>query len=469
MTDVRQTAIIRTRSGGWCKPAQALIVPPSLMFQDEPLFSQDELQVAMHQRFEYVHSEMQRDREILTALGCQNIDGDVVCSVISSSFSFSKRSYEWISHLFHYLHTNLNVSKYFRRYKAARFLRLATGTWTSVSGCNKVYLPLLTGREQTPMGIELPVLDSEFYQEVSKSRTANLFLTMNLKLDHLHDSDLITEIIRVHREGQRRDGEFNVETCLNHTQYLARYQHLMGPSEKQDIRSIFRVADHHNLVKPNKDVIVDWTFAGNGHIQKCTLSEICSSDRFSFLSRQYSQVLCNFLECFTDVQFIASFTQAATTRYSSRTELPSSFYLDLLSPKRLGNNLLLYYLANNGISYRSSSGKDVLLTALRKLEFLCENGSFSALESCYLRTTHLEKFLTDNMGILHLESPNDHKWSFLKGIGVTSEPNLELFLHQLREQKRTASLPLSDQEGIEGLYKELAVFSMGSRDRGVRE
>lgn len=474
MTGVGQIEIIYTRYGGWIKPAKALIVPRSLIFQDDPLFSPDELQVGMHQTFQYVDSELQHDRDILAALGCRNLDCDMVCSVISSSFRFSEKSYKWISHLFEYLYTNVsNNKRHSGRCKSARFLRTATGAWTSVSESKNVYLPLSTEPEQMPMGIELSVLDSEFYLELSKSRTANLFLTLNLNLCHLSDKDLIKEIIRVHREGHTSQGDFDFETSLNHTRYLTRCQHLIGHSEKEDIRSLFRVADHHNLLKSNKEVIMDWTFAGNSHIGQCTLSEICSSDsRFSFLSTKYSSIQSDFLQSFTDVQNIASFAQETITQLRKRihrTEVASPFYTELLSPKRLGNNLLLYYLADKGINSRSFSGKDVLFAALRQLEFLSENGSFSALSSCYLRTTSLEKFLTDEMDIVRIESPNDYKWSFLKSLGVTSEPNLELFLHQLREQKKTVSL--TDHEGIEDrLYHELVFFCLGkSKDLRVLE
>ena len=92
-------------------------------------------------------------------------------------------------------------TKHTEQYKIARFLRLTTGAWVSMSGSNKVYLPLSIETEQRPIGIELSILDSDFYQEISKSDEAILFLTRTLCLDNLRKIDLIKEIIRVHREG----------------------------------------------------------------------------------------------------------------------------------------------------------------------------------------------------------------------------------------------------------------------------
>jgi hypothetical protein len=467
MAAVKYTKLIYTQSGSWVQPRQSLIVHRSLIFHDEPLFSRNELQVGMRQAFEYVDPELHQDRELLFALGCGNLDYEIVCSVISSSFPFFEKSYEWIAHLFQYLHS-INESK--RRYESAPFLRIATGGWTSVSE-GKVYLPLSTVFDM-PMGIELSVLDSRFYKEVSKSRTADQFLTTTLKLHRLSEFDLIKEIVRVHRVGQTSHGDFDFETSLNHVQYLTRCQHLIGSSEK-DIRNYFKVVDHNDVLKSNKEVIVDWTFVGNNHIPQCTLSEICSDGGFSFLSPKYSSDQSKFLQSFTDVQNIATFIQETVIqRYRKRTyttEIVSPFYTELLSPKRLGNNLLLYYLADKGINSRSFTGKNTVSEALRALEFLCESGFFSALQSCYLRTTNLEPFLTDEMNILRVESPNDHKLSFLSSLGVTSEPNLELFLHQLREHKK--SISLAEREGIEDrLYRELVQFCLEkSKDLGVLE
>lgn len=65
-----------------------------------------------------------------------------------------------------------------------------------------------------------------------------------------------------------------------------------------------------------------------------------------------------------------------------------------------------------------------------------QNWIVSVPSSCYLHTTSLEKFLTDEMDILRIQSPNDDEWLFLKSLAVPLEPNLELFLHQLRKQKK---------------------------------
>jgi hypothetical protein len=59
VTQVKQTPLIRIRSGGWIKPSLALLIPQSLIFEDKPLFTEDELRIAIHQPYEHVDSELQ--------------------------------------------------------------------------------------------------------------------------------------------------------------------------------------------------------------------------------------------------------------------------------------------------------------------------------------------------------------------------------------------------------------------------
>jgi len=453
MNDAKNSKVIRTRSETWIQPAQALFVPRSLMFQDKPLFSETEVGAAMGQTFEYVDSEFEHHRDLLFALGSRTMDVGIVNAIISRSLSFSEKSYEWIRELFQYLCSN---APYKHSYGDACFLRLATGSWTSLSAQSKVYLPLLREPEQMPFGIRISVLETEFYQKISKSRRADLFLTTTLKLGPLATDDLIKEIIRVHRERLTSTGALlDVETCLNHTQYLIQYNHLIGVSAT-DIRTQLQVADHHSVVSPNKQIIRDWTFAGNSHIEPCTLSEICgSNNRFSFLSSQYSPAQKDFLLHFTDLQDFPSFTRPSESTlvdqwYGNCPEVASPFYTDILSPKSLGNNLLLYYLALKCPVSVVPRGKEILFAALRQLEFLCQSGLYSPISTCYVCTTELERFLTEDMHVLQLESPNDTKWRFLKSLGVTLEPDIELFLDLLREQKKTISLT-DDVENIADL------------------
>jgi len=75
-----------------------------------------------------------------------------------------------------------------------------------------VYLPLSREADPVPGGIELSVLEGQFYQELRKSCAANLFLTINLKLSDLSERTLIKEMIRVRREGQISQGDFEFET-----------------------------------------------------------------------------------------------------------------------------------------------------------------------------------------------------------------------------------------------------------------
>ena len=262
------------------------------------------------------------------------------------------------------------------------------------------------------------------------------FLMRTLCLDNLRIIDLVKEIIKIHRDDWVAKANFDVQIYVNHTQYLTQHQYLMK-SEKMTLWCVLQIVDHHNLIKFNKEVMMNWTFSENNHITVCILSETCSSDsRFLFLTHQYLIMQQDLLQSYTDVQTIIFFAQMTTksyhTTYHYVMKIISSFYIDILSPKWLENNLLLYYLVDKKIDYSSNSGRDILFETLWKLEFLHENGFFSVISSCYLRIIHLEKFLIDDMNILHIESPQDQKWFFLKHLGAISEPNLELFLHQLQ-------------------------------------
>src|SRR5271170_4879714 len=109
-------------------------------------------------------------------------------------------------------------------------------------------------------------------------------------------------------------------------------------------------------------------------------------------------------------------------------------------------------------------GKEILFAALRQLEFLCQSGLYSPISTCYVCATELEKFLTEDMHVLQLESPNDTKWTFLKSLGVTLEPDIELFLDLLREQKKTISLTDDVENIADLLYEEMITFCMPSNN-----
>src|SRR5271154_1479461 len=104
MNDAKNSTVIRTRSETWIQPAQALFVPRSLIFKDKPLFSDFEVGAAMGRAFEYVDSEFERHRDLLFALGSRIMDVGIVNAIITRSFSFSEKSYEWIRELFQYLY-----------------------------------------------------------------------------------------------------------------------------------------------------------------------------------------------------------------------------------------------------------------------------------------------------------------------------------------------------------------------------
>ena len=77
--------IIRTRSGKWVEPRRGIIVPQELLFDNQPLFTESELNHGIP-HCEYVDSvyNNERDRLILSRLGCPVLSIDHVSSIISS-------------------------------------------------------------------------------------------------------------------------------------------------------------------------------------------------------------------------------------------------------------------------------------------------------------------------------------------------------------------------------------------------
>jgi hypothetical protein len=437
---VKERAVVFTIDK-WVKPVDALICPRKLHFNDKPLFTNADLRKGTLQPYEFVDSELLNDKDILNALGCHTLDEELVCSIISSSsFQFSEKSYEWVAHLSGYLYQYRETLP--SKVRSARFLLLNTGKWSSMLEHDRVYRPLERNYKYKPAGIQLAILDAEFYDAMQKHHPASWFLTFVLKLQTLHDRDIMDEIITLHEKEQ----SLETDICLNHTQCLAQAKHLT-PNQKLRLGQFFHVVDQAGNVKLSKDVLIDWNFPGNKYIAATTLSTACGSSTLSFLNQNYRADDQNFLRSCTKIQFNLSDTTAL------------SVYMNYLAPKQQGNNLLLYYLADRKFASFATKRGTKLCNALGELDFICESGSPAPMSSCYLRTSSLSQLLTENMSVLQIEGPDDQKWSFLADFGVTIEPSLPLYLRRLRLQKSKETL--SQEEGIENrLYKELVRFIM---------
>ena len=141
------------------------------------------------------------------------------------------------------------------------------------------------------------------------------------------------------------------------------------------------------------------------------------------------------------------------------------FYTEILSPRRQSSNVLLYYIADIWDQLRSSSIPIVFAAftrVLQCLECICEdNNPMARLSSCYLRTRRLDTLLTSGRNVLKVDLPAAPKCIFLKSLGVTLEPTLDIYLEQLRRRKTDKIRPTN----VDWFYKDLVLFCKGDRSK----
>ena len=138
-------------------------------------------------------------------------------------------------------------------------------------------------------------------------------------------------------------------------------------------------------------------------------------------------------------------------------ESVSSIYIEVLSPKRRNDNLILYYLSD--VWKQTTSIPFMFEHWLCGLKCVCEDRSLVRLDTCYLRTGALDPVLKTARTILDVISPDDPRWKYLQPLGVSLQPDLELFLQFIRQKKSEA---MEGQEvftdTVDTLYKDLVMF-----------
>lgn len=466
LKSVKKIPIVRTRSGQWAQPSDTLIVPRKLLFEDEPLFTEEELRCAGISPSEYSSSAYDKGhhQSTLTRLGCQTLTANSVFGVISSiGFRFSEKAYGWLAVLFQYLFENSQF-----QFSLPRFLQLEDNTWTSIAISGRVYLPQSSRLHDGVDNLNLAVLHEDFYREITQNAVAELFLTRTLNIGRLRAVDIVRAIIKIHDQAlllTRRSLEASV--CIKHAAYLSSHRHHIDHDGLRKLKLSFHLVDQLGevIISP-KEFIINHQIQMQSAIR---LSEVAAASSFHFLNKAYSDAVVDFLQ---ETLCIMSFPPLTEKRIFMRTTkrkrliedvvlIPSPFYTELLSPKAQTNNVLLYYLADiwNGLAQTSVVG--VLSSALRETCCLCEDGSLTKLSSCFLRTRQLNRFLTSGVKVLQVESPDDPKWIFLKNLGVSTEPSLEIFIDDLRRKKvEIANGDASTK--IDWLYKDLVLFCGGN-------
>lgn len=449
MKQLSNMPLIWTMNGLYANPKCVLIVSPRLFYQEKPLFAENGLEYGGLGGHEYVHPDLASDTAILDALGCRKLDDNHAGRIMSNhSFPFPEKSIDWIRRLFEYL-SQTSVSSRPFYYKKARYLRLTDGKWTSLTESRKVYLPGLGRENYGDLGIRCSILDEGFYRSISENNSAKFFLTSRLGLQSLGLPDVIEEIAQLHL-----DGSVNSDLCFGHIRFLMDDQSWLR-SKNERLIDHFNVVDTTGRVKQAKEVLVDWKFEGNAQISPTSLSEICNSDALSFLSSEYTTKQRDLLKKYMGLK--ASPPLISTNMWG--TANISRIYAHSLSPRQLGNNLLLYYIAHININLNSYGTG--FFSFLRQMEFQCTNGAFIALSECYLETGQLKHFVTEDMNILQIESPDSSQWDFLSKCGVRTKPDLELHLNRLRFQKKNVRF-LHEPGSEDLLYQELVTYCLPS-------
>ena len=467
LKSVKKIPIVRTRSGKWVEPSNALIVPRQLLYEDEPLFTEQELKRAGINPSEYTCSAYDRGHlhSTLTRLGCQTLNANSVFSVISSTgLQFSEKPYGWLAVLFQYLFENSSF-----QFSRPRYLQLEDNTWTSIVISGRVYLPHSSRLQDGVDNLNLAVLHEDFYREITQNAVAEIFLTRTLNIVGLGVADIVRAIIKTHEQARLSTSlSLEASVCIKHAAYLSSHRHDIDYDGLQKLKLSFHLVDQlGEVITSPKEFIINHQIQMQSPIR---LSEVAPASSFHFLNKAYSDAVMDFLQ---EILCIMSFPPPTEEKriFMRRTGkkrqikgvvvIPSPFYTELLSPEAQTSNVLLYYLADIWEGLAQTSAVGVLLSALRETCCVCEDGSLTKLPTCFLRTRQLNRFLTSGLKVLQVESPDDPKWLFLKDLGVSTEPSLEIFIEDLRRKK----VEIADGDAsarIDWLYKDLVLFCQGN-------
>ena len=471
---LKNLPIVRTRSGNWVHPARALIVPQQLLVEDKPLFTETETKYGTNRHYEYVDSayDTARITSILKALGCETLDFEFVFSIISkANFPFQEKPYTWFASLFQYLNSNERMSK--TKARVPSYLKLNDGSWTSVLESKKIFLPLMARGDDIPT-LDIAILHHNFYCEIAQTAAAAVFLRNMVQVKELSDADIIRAIIEYHGKSNGYvDSSFTVDVCLQHATYLTRHQHLIQSSDQRQLQEVFHFVDHNNqIVRGAENIVLDWDISVNESVSP-TLSELCKSSTLHFLNKDYSNQVVQFIRNFLRIKLFPPFTEKAMLeRVSKRRrlfryegEIVSTVYTQILAPKRRHDNIILYYLSDLLQAKHLSGIPSVFHDQLAELECLCENGSMAELKTCFIRTHSLNPFLSTEMNVLALSFPDDPRWAYLETVGVSLQPNLDIFLQLIRRSKSevvenhdiTADI-------LNRIYKDIVLFCSGTPD-----
>jgi len=425
ISGLKDMDILWSRSGMWISPSCALITPSEFFVDGTPLLDDDDI-LRSHPSRKFISSEY-AETSLLRILGCMPLNLHSVRQIIQRrDFPWSEKSNQWLTKCFVYLSRSIDNDR--DHLLQLRFLksRKGDGSIEWLSRTDHVVFPSSTIK--VPDYIDLTTLDPDFNAAILRNHSARYFVTARLGITEISYGYIVTQIINAHKEIARRNPDC-AQLLINHAEYLSEvgFQTDLITNPFQQFRTKlqcgFRFLDHkdgHNIAA---NVVQDSEFdIGDG--RKYRLSQI-DSHRISLLNSQYA--FMTQLLLFFD---IPRFPPLATGDHLS------PFYEFDVAPVTQGDNRLLHLLMDREIwKPLSASTKNKLYSELRRLHAKCENGTFQALESCYLRTSQVASLLIPGMNVLDLAEPDHAKWELLINFGVTLLPDAKLYLEKLRQFK----------------------------------
>lgn len=259
----------------------------------------------------------------------------------------------------------------------------------------------------------------------------------------LSSRDVVDAIIEYHSGSKAVD--LTLETTIAHINFL-KDRHI--PSEMtQKIRSKFHLIDQNGVPTVNTALCRDRSFISDTGTS-ILLSEVCNGE-LVFLPPVYDSAACS--------EFVHNFlaVKSYPPLLSEHSKIPTEFYTHTLSAQQQGSNVILAFLADiySGGSSPAENWNN-FLHEIADMEVFCANGNLEPISSCYLRTSALAPFLTDDMSVIKLHEPTHPKWNFLKDLRVRLTPTLDLHIHKIRRLKLHGSLPLD----LNSIYEPLVAF-----------
>ena len=437
-------------------PAKALLLPSEYTWDGAPLITKDELDTAGYRTYDYADSSYNdfRRKSILQKLGCRQIEMNDLFTVLSgTSVPFRNRPYTWVKQIFKLFQQHALANNGFLTQKSEiQCLKLSDGEWVSLAGNQSIYFPSDINIDTALGSLEFNILDPEFHQQISSSPEFQYLFRTVFGIKDLSSRDVVDAIIEYHSGAKASD--LTLEMTLAHIIFL-QDQHI--PSEvSQRIRSKFHLIDQNGVPTVNTVLCQDRRFVSDTGTT-VLLSEICN-EKLALLSPKYnSAAYSDFID-----NFLAIKTYPPLLVPNSR--IPTNFYTNALSAERQDSNVILAFLADiyPGESHPHESWK-TFLYEIAVMKVFCENGKLAPISSCYLRTSALAPFLTDDLNVIKLHEPTDLKWNFLRDLRVRVTPTLDLHIHKIRQLKLHGSLPLD----LNSIYKPLVAFLLSKPQSGM--